>query len=203
MTLAAVAAAGDTPDPHDSAASMGAYFARHRTDFLNAAPAGYVGAAAIAGFVLVLAAELRAVDQHMAAVVTVISGLAAAAYLVFLQVAYTSIAFNVGAAGTAAAALFLPTILAVPAWGAAVGSMLLTVAYAAWKTRLFPRWYSCVSLLGGLLSLLALAGHANSGYLYPDVQQQYVVNVLLLWLLVTAITGWVRGFAGAQSRVIQ
>src|SRR5690349_11216809 len=84
LSWVAIAVAGDTPDPHETPATIGAYFIEHRTRILGAAPAGYLGAVAIAGFVFALAGQIRALDQHIAAVLTMLGGAFAAAYLAML-----------------------------------------------------------------------------------------------------------------------
>jgi hypothetical protein len=56
---------------------------------------------------------------------------------------------------------------------------------------LLPRWWAALSAAGALVASVGMVGFAESGYLYPDVQQQWSAQVLVLWLLVTVGTATV------------
>lgn len=66
------------------------------------------------------------------------------------------------------------------------------VALASRTGPWVPSWYRFLTGVGGLVAGLAVLGHAESGFFYADVQQQWVLNVLVLWVLVTGVTGWLR-----------
>jgi hypothetical protein len=43
-----------------------------------------------------------------------------------------------------------------------------------------------VSIVAGLVPLAGLIGHSDSGFLYPDVQQQVCGNIVLSWIVLTS-----------------
>jgi hypothetical protein len=195
VTVLALSAAGDTPDPHDPPASMSAYFVAHRGDIIAAAPLAYVGVLLLLAATFGWARRLHRYGDPTSGVVVAATGTAVAGYLVALQVVFTSLAYQVAAsdpAGHTTKALFVPTILAVPAFAAATAALLGAAAVGAVRTGLFPRWWAVLSGVGAAVASVGVVGFAESGYLYPDVQQQWAAQVLTLWLLVTGVTAGVR-----------
>jgi hypothetical protein len=195
----ACSAAGDTPDPHDSAASMAAYFAAHRADILGAGPAGWVGTGLVLAFGLHVVS--RGVRDRTARSVGVLATAGLAAYLSGLLLALSTLAWSAGpgsgppadpAAAEAVRLLFVITICASPVAGGARALLLGVVALASRTGPWVSTWYRLLTGAGGLVAGLAVLGHAESGFFYADVQQQWVLNVLVLWVLVTGVTGWLR-----------
>lgn len=74
LTTAGLSGVGDAPAPHDSAASMSAYFPEVDDAVLASAPLGTLGAVALAAFVLALARRLHRRDETVAAVMVVTGG---------------------------------------------------------------------------------------------------------------------------------
>jgi glucan phosphoethanolaminetransferase (alkaline phosphatase superfamily) len=194
LTMTGLSGVGDAPDPHDPPASMAAHFLDARESVLAAAPFGYVGAALLLAFVLGLAARLRRGGEDRSATVVSTAGLLAAGYLATLQIVYTSLSYQVAAASPEATkALFVPTILAVPALGLVVAALLAAAARGGARTGLLPRWWSAVSAAAAAVAAVAVVSYADSDYFYPDVQQQWVGNILLLWTVGTAVVLATRG----------
>ena len=188
-TIVSVASLGDTPDPHDPAPTIAAFFVRHRDTVLGASPLGWVGAALLLAFLLAVARQLpRRGPVRPAAQLAAYTFVG---YLGGLWLAWTTLAY--AADGTTSAAepsrlLFIATITASPIAGSAVAALMLTVAAGATAGPLARRWYRAVTAAGGLLAAVAVVGHADAGFLYPDVQQQSVLNVAVVWVLLTAGT---------------
>jgi hypothetical protein len=188
---------GDAPDPHDSAPSMAAHFLLHRDDILMAAPLGYLGAAALTAFAVGVGRRVHRGGARTTGVVLAAAGVAASCYLAFLHVVYTSLAYQVaGSSPEATKALFVPTIMATPAFALATSALLGSAAYGAYRTGALPRWLSATSAVGAVVAAVGVFGYAETGYLYPDVQQQWVGNALLLWAYLTGGTLVVRALRG-------
>jgi hypothetical protein len=74
----------------------------------------------------------------------------------------------------------VPTILAVPAFAAATSPLLGSAAFGAWRSGIVPGWWVALSALGAAVAGVSLFGYADKGYFYPDVQQQWSVQILSL-----------------------
>jgi len=200
LTAAGLAGVGDAPHPKQSGTSIAAHFQQVSTAVLVSAPLGQLGAVAVAGFVLALARRLQR-DGVRAAGVIAAGGLIASSYLLLLHVVYTSLSYEVASSSAETTkAFFVGTILAVPVFGLGVAAVLGGAAYGAATSRLLPAWWAVVSGTGACLAALAVVAYADSGFFSPDVQQQVVANVLLLWLLVTAATLAKRQPGGIRYR---
>ena len=189
LTIAGLAGVGDAPHPNQSATAIVDHFQHVSDAVLTSAPLGQLGAAAIAGFVLGLARRLHVAGATTAAGWTAVGGLIAVGYLLVLHVVYASIAYEVASASAETTkALFVGTILAVPVVGLGIAVALGGAAYGNATRRLLPAWWTVITATGAVLASLATVSYTDSGFLSPDVQQQIVTNVLLLWLLITATT---------------
>jgi hypothetical protein len=186
-TVLGFASLGDTPDPHDPDTRIAAFFADNRDTVLGASPLGWTGDALLLAFLLGVVRELP--RRSPAVALARFAAYTFVAYLAGLWLAWTTLAY--AADGTSAGAqpsrlLFIATITASPVAGGAVAALLLTVAVTATDGLLGGRGYRLVTGAGGLLAGAAVFGHAEAGFFYPDVQQQYVANVAVLWVLLTA-----------------
>lgn len=204
LTVAGLAGVGDAPHPLESEASIAGHFRQVGTAVLTTAPLGQLGAVALAGFVLALARQLRRRGAPIAATAVTAGGLVAAGYLVVVHVVYASLAYAVAASSAGATkALFVATILAVPAFGIGVAAALGGAAYGAATSRLLPAWWTVISAVGAVVAALSILSYADSGFFSPDVQQQVVGNVLLMWLAVTAATLFRRGHAAPADQTAE
>jgi len=188
LTAAGLVGVGDAPHPNQPGTVMAAHFQQVSDGVLASAPLGQLGAIAVAGFTLALARRLHRAGATTAAGLTAGGGLVASSYLLLLHIVYTSLAYEVASSSAETTkALFVGTILAVPVNGLGVAIALGSAAYGAATSGLLPTWWSTISGMGALIAALAIVSYADSGYFSPDVQQQVVANVLLLWLVVTAV----------------
>jgi hypothetical protein len=194
MTSVGLSGIMDAPDPHDPAPSMAAHFLEYRDEILMTAPVGYLAAATVTAFALGLGRRIYRRGERTAGIVVGASGAAAGLYFVLLHLVYTTLAYQVAASSAdATKALFVPTIMATPALALATTALLGAAVYGAHRTDMLPRWWRVATAMGAAVALVGVFGFAESGYLYPDVQQQWVGNVLLVWLFVTAVTLLVTG----------
>jgi hypothetical protein len=133
-------------------------------------------------------------------VVLAACGVAASFYLVFLQVVYTSLAYQVAAVPPMRRKRsFVPTIMATPAFALVTSALLGSAAYGAYRTGVLPRWLRAATAVGALVAAVGVFGYAETGYLYPDVQQQWVGNALLLWADIAGVTLLVRALRGRAT----
>jgi hypothetical protein len=58
---------------------------------------------------------------------------------------------------------------------------------ASRRSATFPRWHAVVGFLAALVLACAALAFAQTRYFSPDVQQQVVAQVFLLWVLLTAV----------------
>jgi hypothetical protein len=120
-------------------------------------------------------------------------GAGVAAYLFAIHVIYTTLAFQVaGTSPEATKALFMLTIMATPAFGFATSVLTGAVAWGTRGTGILPRWLLWLSAAGTGIAALSFFGMGESDFWYPDNQQQFVANVALLFVDISAITLLVR-----------
>lgn len=116
-----------------------------------------------------------------------LTGLLIAGYLLTLHLVYASLAYQVAERSPDAThALFVPTILSVPAVGA-LGAVLLGAAgWTAYRARSMPPWWITTTAAGAVLASVAIVSYQDADFFSPDVQQQAVMNTVLVWVLLTA-----------------
>ncbi len=187
LTAAGLTGVGDAPHPTQTDIAIADHFREVDGAVLAAAPLGQLGAIAVTAFAFGLGRRLHRLGATAAAAALVPGRTIASGYLLLLQVIYTTVAYEVATSSPPTAkALFVATILAVPAFGLGVAIALAGAASGATATKLLPTWWSAVTAVGAALAAVALFSYRDSGFFSPDVQQQVVANVLLLWLLITA-----------------
>jgi hypothetical protein len=92
----------------------------------------------------------------------------ATAYHAGIQVVYTTLAYEIAAdSPEATKALFVLTILGVPVLGAGVAALLGGLAYGARAARLVPAWMVALSVLGAVVSCVALVSLDESDLFSP------------------------------------
>jgi hypothetical protein len=64
--------------------------------------------------------------------------------------------------------------------------------------NLMPRWWAAVSVGGAVLASCAAVSFGESGFFYPDVQQQSAGYVVLGWFVITGTPSASARSAGAQ-----
>ena len=153
LTFVGMMGVGDAPDPHDLPATMAAHFTTVGDAVLRVAPLGYLGALGIGAFTIVLTRRLRGADEPPRGQLVALTGLLIAGYLLTLHLVYTSLAYQVAERSfDATHALFVPTILAVPAVGALGAVVLGAAGWTAYRARSMPPWWIAISAAGARCS---------------------------------------------------
>jgi hypothetical protein len=193
LTLSGLSALGDTPDPHDPADSLAAYFVKHRDAMFTSMTLVTVAGVAIIIFLAVLRTRLA---DDVARAIAFTAGVGIVALLFLNELIYSALGFSIGRDDPAnAKSLFALTILSSVLLSALVALLLGTVGA---RRGALPRWFAYVSFAGAVLVLPGLASFGDTGFLYADVQQQVVAQVFLVWLLVASIVVW-RGPARTRT----
>jgi hypothetical protein len=185
LALAGLSALGDTPDPHDAAAPTAAYFVEHRESIFTSTTLVALAGIAIIVFLAVLNTRLT---DAIARPIAFTAGIGIVALLELNELIYATLSYSIGRdSPSTAKSLFAMTIVASVVLSAFVALLLGTVAL---RRGSLPRWFSYASAAGAVLVVPGLVSFGDTGLLYPDVQQQVVAQVFLLWLVVAAIVIW-------------
>jgi hypothetical protein len=193
LTIVGVSGVGDAPAPLEEARLMADHFQSVRVDVFIGAAIGLVGAAAMSGFGLAFASRLARVGER-AAGLAIGAGLAVVVgYLLATHVVYTTLSYAVASTSAdVTKGMFVATILAVPVFGLGVATLLFGAAFGSWRAGLMPPWWRTATLAAGTLSTVAVFSYADGGFFSPDVQQQVIAHILVVWLLATSVACVIR-----------
>jgi len=188
LVLLGLSALGDAPDPGDDAAPLAHYFVEHRNSVF--AGTTLVALAGVA-IIIFLAVLLTRLDDPVARPIVFAAGLGVVAIFELNELIYLALAYSVGHDDPSTAkSLFVMTIVASNLLGAVVALLLGTVAL---RRGTLPRWFAWASGIGAVLVPPAMVSFGGHGFFYPDVQQQVIAQVFLLWLVIGAIVLWRGG----------
>lgn len=177
---------GDAPDPHAPMNEIADWFTVRRTDILLAAPFGYLGALAIVALSVVLASPRQRATTTMSGRVLIAGGVITATYLFGVHLGWSANAYLIaGSSPQSAKVVFVMTITSVPLFALGVG--LMAGAAAVHASPVVGRWWRVASAAVAAISSVGMIAIADRGFFSPDVQQQTIGNVLLAWLLITAV----------------
>jgi len=192
----AVSGFGDTPDPRSTTDEIASYFVSHRTDVLVGVV--LLGVALIAMLVVIngLAGDLHLRGRETSAGVvqssaTVAVGIIAAGMLL----PYSGLSYIIGAeAPDSAKSVFALTILATPVCALPLAACLGGLAIELGRERLASRWFVWTTGVVAVAMAATACSFAASGALSPDVQQQVLFQLLIVWLILS-------GFGARSSRL--
>jgi hypothetical protein len=181
--LVGLSSFGDTPDTRDTTEQVAAYFTDHRTAIL-------VGVVLVGvGLLAFLDVALRLVDgdTRLGRLAQATLGLAIAVGFLGLLLPYAGLAYVVGAESPdQAKAVFSLTLVSTP-----ILAMPLAVAFGAiaWQAHQGStrRWFVVVTGIAAVLSAWSSCSWMASGPMSPDVQQQVVFQVLVIWLVCAGV----------------
>jgi hypothetical protein len=129
----------------------------------------------------------RAGASVLAAVVRSTSVAVATGVIIAMALMYATLAYVVGPESPGSAkALFELTLVVTPLLAVPIGMLIGAVALAVLRNGVGRRWFGTVSVVAVGLCALAACGYAEHGFFSPDVQQQVVFQLLILWLLASA-----------------
>lgn len=203
LLIGAFGGLGDAPDPHDSSAAMADYFIAHRAAVQVSVALGTAAAVALIVFFCALREQLIELERTVAANVAAVAGLAVVALLTLNEVLYGVLSWQLASADPRAVQpVFLLTIVSPVVQGPLLAATMAATAVAARPGSGMPPWYRISSVVAAGIAAVAGMSFAQHGYFYPDVQQQVVGQLFVLWVLVTAVVctiGRVRSAAIAQG----
>jgi hypothetical protein len=193
LTVVGLSGVGDAPAPLEDARSMADHFQSVRTDVFIGAAVGMVGAAATVGFVSALAWRLARAGERAAGIAVGAGLTVVVGYLLALHTVYLTLSYGIAAeSADVTKGMFVATILAVPVLGLGVATLLFAATLGSRRADLMPKSWQAATLAAATLSTISVFSYADSGFFSPDVQQQLVAHVLLIWLAGTAITVAIR-----------
>jgi hypothetical protein len=142
------------------------------------------------GFVAAFALRLVRAGEHAAGIAVGAGLTTVVAYLLALHTVYLSLSYGIAAESAGVTkGLFVATILAVPVFGLGVATLLFAAALGSRRANLMPKLWQLATLGAGTLCTISVFSYADSGFFSPDVQQQLVAHVLLIWLTTTSVVG--------------
>lgn len=183
----AVSTFGDTPDPRSSTQDIAGYFVVHRVDvFVGVVLLGTAGMAFLA-VVSGLAADLHARGREATARVAQSSATVAVGVIMMgMVVPYASLGYIIGAeTPDAAKGLFALTILTSPLCAVPLATCLGALAFGFRRARLAKPWFVWFTAVAALLLAVTACSFARSGAFSPDVQQQVLFQLLIVWLILS------------------
>jgi hypothetical protein len=188
LTMVGLSGVGDAPAPLTDARLMAEHFQAVRTDVFIGAAVGLVGVAAMSWFVLSLALRLGRGGEPAAALAVGAGLTGVVGYLLATHTVYTTLSYGLAATSAEVTkGLFVATILAVPVFGLGVATLLFGAATGSRRAGIMPSWWRIATLPSATLSSIAVFSYADSGFFSPDVQQQVVAYVLVVWLSTTCV----------------
>jgi hypothetical protein len=188
LLLFAVGVLGDTPDPHDAQASIADYFVRHQHQTYISFAIASAAAVLLMIFFVGLRLRLHPVESPIAATVALIAALGVLGSLMLNELLYLAFGWQIAAANPETVKpLFVLTILGPLIQGPLVATMLVASGTASRRSMALPRWHSIVGFIAAPVMACAGLAFAQTRYFSPDVQQQVVGQLFLLWILVTAV----------------
>ena len=175
---------GDTPDTRDTTTAVAHYFTTNRTNVL-------VGAALFgAGLLCLLAVSSRVAAQLECAGQPVIGRFAHSAATIAVAMLLGTVvlidaglSYVIGAeAPETAKGLFELTLMATPIAGLALAASTGAIAIGLVRSRSRRRWFCALTGATAVVLAVTACSFAESGPFSPDVQQQVLLTVLVVWL---------------------
>jgi hypothetical protein len=184
-----VSAFGDTPDPRWTTDEISNYFVHHRTEVFVGVV--LLGIASMAVLVVVsgLATNLHARGlQTTARVVQSSATVAVSAILAGMVLPYAGLSYIIGAeAPQAAKGLFALTILATPVCAVPLATCIGALAIGMRRAGLARAWFVWVTGFVAIAMATTACSFAASDAFSPDVQQQVLFQLLIIWLILSGV----------------
>lgn len=182
LTAIGLAGIGDAPNPRAPSADIAAWFDARHNAVLDHAVIGYAGAALLIATGTQLARRLRDHELPAAAALANVGAALAAAYLATCHIAWSVIASDPTIEPATAKTVFVATVVATPVLALGVSLLIATTS------RLAPKQIMRRAGAGlATVTAIGIVATRPAGWFSADVQQQFVANVLLAWLLVTGV----------------
>ena len=188
LVIAGISAVGDAPDPHNSASSIADYFVRNQTAMFTSSTLVVLGGVAIIAFLAGVRERARDVDAPVFATTPTPAVNAIVALLVLNELIYVTLAYTRGGTDPATAkSLFTLTIVSSTVQAPLCATLFVAVSIVALRHAILPKWFAWLGFAAAVAVLPAAVSYGDTGFFYPDVQQQVVGQLFILWLLVGGI----------------
>lgn len=187
LLLLALGVLGDTPDPHDAQASIADYFVRHQHQTYVSFALAVAAALLLMIFFVGLRFRLHLAESPISATVALIAALGVLGSLMLNALLYLAFGWQLAAASPATVKpLFVVTILGPLVQGPLAATVLVATGIASRRSAALPRWHALVGFIAAPVLAGAGVAFGQTRYFSPDVQQQVVAQLFLLWILLTA-----------------
>jgi hypothetical protein len=178
---------GDTPDTRDTTTQVADYFTTNRTSVLVGCVLFALGLLAL----LAVAARISSLidaggEPGIGRFVQSAATVAATLMLGTIVLIDASLSYVIGEeAPDMAKGLFELTLVATPIVAFILAGFIGAAAFGLFRTGIGRRWFAIVS--GAMAVVLVVSGvsFAHSGPFSPDVQQQVMLLVLVVWLMLS------------------
>jgi hypothetical protein len=135
--------------------------------------------------------RLHRAESPVSAAVALIAALGVLGSLMFNALLYLAFGWQIAAASPAAVKpLFVVTILGPLIQGPLVATVLVATGIAGRRSSVLPRWHALVGFTAAPVLAGAGVAFAQTRYFSPDVQQQVVAQLFLVWIVMTAVLCW-------------
>ena len=182
--------AGEPPGMDEGAAAIGQYYTEDRSSILTSTYLTGIGLVLFLWFLGALATALREVGQARLAATAFAGGLVAAALYMSGTVANATLAHSVAGGGDEGViqAMFNAQWLGVTLTGFPAAVLAAATGLGAWRSGLFPQWFSLASLVGAVYFVASAGSYATDGFFSPDGAAGMIgFFAFLVW---TAVAGW-------------
>ena len=186
--LLGVSALGDAPDTRDTSQQIAHYFSVHSSSAYFCAGALTLAMGGLIVFAALVAADADAKGAgELASVMRSTATVVAAGVILGMALMYAALGYVVGAeAPDSAKALFELTLVATPLLAVPIAMLVGATGIAVLTRTVGKRWFGILSLVAAAVTAIAAFAWADHGFFSPDVQQQVVFQVFVIWLLVSA-----------------
>lgn len=172
---------GDTPDTRDTEREVAAWFVQHRNDVFQSVFVLTLAVATMIWFVAIIAEALDGVARSVALCGATLT---AAVVLLGNALIYGALSYVVGQeTPNSAKALFELTLVVSNVTG--VGMALVIAATAT--ADVLPHWVRGISIVAAAVTACSGLAVRSRGTFSPDVGQQIVWQIFVLWLIVVGI----------------
>jgi len=185
VLLVGISALGDAPDTRNSTEQIARYFSVHNNSIYFCAVCVTV---AMGGLLVFAAFVAQTIDGAGASVLASVarstSVVVATGVIIAMALMYATLAYVIGPESPGSAkALFELTLVVVPLLAVPIGMLIGVVALAVFRNGVGRPWFGVLSIVAVVVCAIGACGFAEHGLFSPDVQQQVVFQVLIVWLI--------------------
>jgi hypothetical protein len=175
----------------NSAYESSYHFVRHQHQTYVSFAIASAAAVLLMIFFVGLRLQLHPAESPISATVALIAALGMVGSLMLNELLYLAFGWQIAAASPEAVKpLFVLTILGSLIQGPLVATVLVATGTASRRSTAFPRWHAIIGFIAAPVLACADLAFAQTRYFSPDAQQQVVAQLVLAWILITAVLYW-------------